>query len=98
MIPGGWPRAELLAVVAHRADALTLEGGVFAQILDYALNGAEGDAIAKALLCAEDGKWLPLIFCEVGAPECILRNGSGAEVRIVEDRPAIATIVQCRWE
>ena len=71
---------------------------MFAQILDYALNGAEGDAIAQSLLRAEDGKWLPLIFCEVGAPECILRNGSGAEVRIVEDRPAIATIVQCRWE
>jgi len=79
-------------------DALTLGGGVFAQILDHALNGAEGDAIAQTLLRAEDGKWLPLIFCEVGAPERVLWNSGGAEVRIVEDRPAIATIVQCRWE
>ena len=98
MIPGGRPGAELLTVVAHRADALAPGRGVFAQILNHALNCAEGDAIAKPLLGAEDGERLPLVFGEVGAPECIFWDGGGAEVGVIEDRPAIAAIVQCRWE
>ena len=71
---------------------------MFAQVLNHALDCAEGDAIAETLLGAEYGEWLPLVFGEVGAPECIFWDGGGAEVRIVEDCPAIAAIVQCRWE
>ena len=94
VVPGGWPRAELLTVVTHRADALTIGRGVLAQILDHAFNRSEWDAIAQTLLRAEHGEWFPLIFGEVGTPERIFGNGGGAKVGVIEDRPAVATVVQ----
>ena len=90
VLPGRRPRAELLAVVAHHPDPVAVLGRVVAQVVDDLLDVAEGDAIAKALLAAEDAQELTLVIGRVRPPQALLGDRRGAEVCVVEDRPLIA--------
>ena len=84
------PAAELLAVVAHRPEAVARLGGVVAQVADDVVDLAERDPVAEALLRAEDRQDLALVVGRVGTPERLLGDRGGAEVGVVEDRPAVA--------
>ena len=53
VLVGGRPRAELLAVVAHRADPVRGFRGVLAQVIDDLVHLPKRDPVAKALLGAE---------------------------------------------
>ena len=84
------PAAELLAVVAHRPDALAGLGGVVAEVADDVVDLRERDPVAEALLGAEDRQDLALVVGRVRAPERLLRDRGGPEVGVVEDRPLVA--------
>jgi hypothetical protein len=90
VLPGRRPGPELLAVVAHHPDAIAGLGRVVAEVGDHLVDLAERDAIAKALLGPEDGDEPTLVLRGVGAPEGLLGDGRGTEVRVIEDGPSIA--------
>ena len=84
------PAAELLAVVAHRPDALAGLGRVVAEVADDVVDLRERDPVAEALLGAEDRQDLALVVGRVRAPERLLGDRGGPEVGVVEDRPLVA--------
>ena len=90
VLPGRRPAAELLAVVAHHPDPVAGVGGVVAQVVDDLTDLAERDAVAQALLRAEDPQQVALVLGRVRAPEVLLGDRRGAEVGVVEDRPVVA--------
>ncbi len=90
MVPGRGPGAELLAVVAHRSEAVARLGRVVAQVADDVVDLGERDPVAKALLGAEDGQDLALVVGGVRAPQVVLGDGRGPEVGVVEDGPVVA--------
>ncbi len=96
VVPGRGPRAELLAVVTHHADALAVLGGVGAQVVDDVLDGAERDPVSEALLGAEDGDPPALVLGGVGAPHRVVRDRGSPEMSVVDDGPGVAGIVQRR--
>ena len=90
VLPGRRPCAELLAVVAHHPDPLAVLGGVLAQVADDVVDLAERDPVAKALLGPEDAQQVTLVLGRVRAPQVVLGDRGGPEVRVVEDRPVVA--------
>ena len=90
MLVGRRPCPELLAVVAHRPEARAVVGGVLAQIVDHVVNVAERDAVAESLLRPEHRQQMALVFRRVGAPQVRLGDRGGPEMRVVENRPAVA--------
>jgi hypothetical protein len=90
VVPGRRPRAELLAVVAHRAKALAILGRVIAEVADDVVDLGERDPVAEALLGAEDGQDLALVVGRVRAPQIVLGDRRRPEVGVVEDGPVVA--------
>ena len=89
VLPGRWPRAELLAVIAHHPDPLAVLGRVIAQVADDVLDIAERDPVAEALFRAEDRHELSLVLGRIRPPQVLLADRGRAEVRVVEDRPVV---------
>ena len=89
-LPGARPGAELLAVVAHHADQLAGLRGVLVKVVDDVLDGSEGDAVAQALLRAEDDDAVALVVGGVAAPVALGGDGGGPEMGIVHDRVLVA--------
>ena len=87
---GRRPATELLAIIAHDADTLALVGGVVLQIADDVRHVLPRDRVPEVLLAAEDGQQTALILGRVRTPQVLFRDGCGAEVRVVEDRPAVS--------
>ena len=83
------PRPELLAIVAHHPDARPVLGGVLAQVLDDILDRSPRDPVTQPLLGPEDGDRTALVLGDVRAPQPVLRDRGGAEVRVIEDRPGV---------
>src|SRR4029078_5285562 len=87
VFPSRGPRAELLAVVAHRPEPLAVLGGVVAEDVYNVVDVGKGDAVAESLLGPEDGQDLALVVGRVRAPEVVLGDRRRPEVGVVEDRP-----------
>ena len=88
MLPGRRPAAELLAVVAHHPKTVARVGRMGLQVRDDVLDVAERDPVPEALLRPEDRQQPTLVLRRVRTPELLLRDRRGAEMRVVEDRPA----------
>ena len=93
-LPGARPGPELLAVVAHHAHELAVRRGVLTQVLDDLLDRTEGDAVAQALLGAEDDDAVALVVRRVAAPVALGGDGRRAEVGVVHDRVGVAGLGQ----
>ena len=94
MLPRRRPGTELLAVVAHDADALATLGRVVPEVGDDVLHGAERDPVPETLLGAEDGDATTLVLRGVGAPHLVVRDGGGPEVRVIHDGPRVSRVME----